>query len=110
MKKLSILLLAFLILIFLINLTSAAQLAINHNQNYTAILTYGQTPYQTGFLSKSNITGWTWWDTNDSIQDRKQQNVIFVNILENGTPAPVTGLSPTSFNRTTEKSNTGTYS
>ena len=33
-----------------------------------------------------------------------------MNILENGTPAPVTGLSPTSFNRTTEKSNTGTYS
>jgi hypothetical protein len=33
-----------------------------------------------------------------------------VNILGNGTPAPVTGLSPPSFNRTPEKSNTGTYS
>lgn len=110
MKKIVIIFFAFVISFVLIYPMSAQQPAINHSQNYTAILTYGQTPYQIGFLSKDNITGWTWWDSNDSIQDRKQQNVIFVHILGNGTPAPVNGLSPPSFNRTAEKSNTGTYS
>ncbi|TFH44215.1 MAG: hypothetical protein E4G94_03950 [ANME-2 cluster archaeon] len=94
MKKISVLLFVFLILIFLIYPISSTQPAINHNQNYTAVLTYGQTPYQIGFLSKSNVSGWTWWDTNDSTQDRKQKNIIFVNILTNGTPTPVTGLAP----------------
>ena len=112
MKKRLILVLAFLTLICLIHPGTAAQPAINHSQNYTAILTYGQTPYQIGYLSKSNVTGWTWWDSGDLMQNRKQQNIIFVNILLNGTPTPVTGLSPPSFERTDEKyrTGTGTYS
>jgi hypothetical protein len=111
-KKRLILVLAFLTLICLIHPGTAAQPAINHSQNYTAILTYGQTPYQIGYLSKSNVTGWTWWDSGDLMQNRKQQNIIFVNILLNGTPTPVTGLSPPSFERTDEKyrTGTGTYS
>ena len=110
MKKISVLLFVFFILIFLIYPISSTQPAINHNQNYTAVLTYGQTPYQTGFLSKSNVSGWTWWDTNDSTQDRKQRNIIFVNIYNNKTPTPVSGLAPPAWIRTNEDKNGGTFS
>jgi len=52
-------------------------------------MSYGQTPYQLGYLSKGNATGWSFWDTDGGMQ---QKNLILVSIMENTTP--VSGLSP----------------
>ncbi|MDO9516648.1 MAG: S-layer protein domain-containing protein [Methanosarcinaceae archaeon] len=75
-----------LILIFIMLACTAG---VVQAQNYTVIMSYGQTPYQLGYLSKGNVTGWTWWDTDGAMQ---QKNVILVSIMENTTT--ISGLSP----------------
>ncbi|MCG7849462.1 MAG: choice-of-anchor J domain-containing protein, partial [ANME-2 cluster archaeon] len=98
-----------LLIILSFSSAAGAMPAVTHSGNYTAVLTYGQTPYQVGYLSSGNNTGWLWWDSRDDRQRMEQQNIILVNILENGTAGPISGLSPPAFYRTTENANFGTY-
>ncbi len=75
-------------------------------ENYTAILGFGQTPYQLGYLSNGNETGWNWWDTGGGFQ---QKNLILLSIItDNATP--VSGLSPPAWIRDSSIKNSGNYS
>jgi len=79
-------------LLLIILACSACSIAV-HAENFTAIVSYGQTPYQLGYLSKGNVTGWTWWDTGDTDGGMQQKNLLLLSIMmENATP--VNGLSP----------------
>ncbi|MCL7413706.1 MAG: immune inhibitor A, partial [ANME-2 cluster archaeon] len=64
------------------------------NNNYSAILQVGQTPYQLGPFFNTESTGWSWWDSFD-FGSEKQKNMISLMILDNstGTIKPVTGLA-----------------
>ena len=53
-------------------------------ENYTAILTFGQTPYQLGPFFRSGANGWSWLDSNDWGTE-KQKNLILLSILDNTT-------------------------
>ena len=59
---------ARILLLFI--LTCSAGAVVVQAQNYTVIMNYGQTPYQLGYLSQGNITGWTWWDTDGGMQQK----------------------------------------
>jgi len=86
-------------------LTCSAGAGVVQAQNYTVIMNYGQTPYQLGYLSQGNITGWTWWDTDGGMQ---QKNLILVSIMENATP--VSGLSPPSWIQDNSENHSGSKS
>ncbi|TFH46597.1 MAG: hypothetical protein E4G94_02065, partial [ANME-2 cluster archaeon] len=66
------------------------------NNNYTAILQVGQTPYQLGPFFRGGGTGWSWWDVDDWGEE-KQKNQISLMVFDNstGTIKPVTGLTTT---------------
>ena len=64
--------------------------------NYTAILTVGQNPYQLGpfFMDRYySYTGWSWQDADDFGKE-EQKNLVTLTILDNSTDGvmPVTGL------------------
>ncbi|HEY6626335.1 MAG TPA: hypothetical protein VIZ21_05220 [Ignavibacteriaceae bacterium] len=63
-------------------------------ENYTAILTSGQTPYQLGPFFRSGANGWSWLDS-DNWGTEKQKNLILLSILDNttGSLKPVHGLT-----------------
>ena len=63
-------------------------------ENYTAILTSGQTPYQLGPFFRSGANGWSWLDS-DNWGTEKQKNLILLSILDNttGSLKPVQGLT-----------------
>jgi hypothetical protein len=86
-------------------LTCSAGAVVVQAQNYTVIMNYGQTPYQLGYLSQGNVTGWTWWDTDGGMQ---QKNLILVSIMDNTTP--VSGLSPPSWIQDSTENYSGSYS
>ncbi len=67
--------------------------SVGHTDNYTVVLTYGQTPYQIGYRASGNVTAWNWWDTGDGMQ---QQNLILAMVLDK-TAHPVDRLSQPSF-------------
>ena len=93
-------------MLLLIILGCSACLIAVQAENYTAILSYGQTPYQLGYLSKGNVTGWTWWDTDGVMQ---QKNLILLSIMmENATP--VNGLSPPTWIQDNSTNFSDTYS
>ncbi|NOR48162.1 MAG: hypothetical protein GQ533_08990, partial [Methanosarcinaceae archaeon] len=92
-------------ILLLIILTCSAGAVVVQAQNYTVIINYGQTPYQLGYLSQGNVTGWTWWDTDGGMQ---QKNLILVSILENATP--VSGLSPPAWIQDSSEKNSGSNS
>ncbi len=92
-------------LLLIILACSACSIAVQA-ENYTAIVSYGQTPYQLGYLSKGNVTGWTWWDTDGGMQ---QKNIILLSIMmENATP--VSGLSPPTWIQDSSTTSSGNYS
>ncbi len=89
-------------ILILIILTCSVGAVVVQAQNYTVIMNYGQTPYQLGYLSQGNVTGWTWWDTDGGMQ---QKNLILVSIMENTTP--VSGLSPPAWIQDSSESHFG---
>jgi len=91
--------------VLLLPFVSTAAASISHTGNYTLVLNYGQTPYQTGYLASGNITGWTWWDTNGGLQ---QKNLITLYIFNN--TKPVRGLSPPTFNYSSERYHSSNHS
>ena len=93
MKMLMRLLFAASICLLIACTASAMPPSVDHTDNYTVILTYGQTPYQIGYRASGNVTAWNWWDTGEGMQ---QQNLILAMVL-NKTAHPVGGLSPPSF-------------
>ncbi|MDP2766135.1 MAG: hypothetical protein Q8O41_01595, partial [Candidatus Methanoperedens sp.] len=96
-------------ILLLIILACCACAAAAQAQNYTAIVSFGQTPYQLGYLSKGNATGWTWWDTGDTDGGMQQKNLILLGIMmENATP--VSGLSPSTWIQDSSTNSSGTYS
>ncbi|MCD4766114.1 MAG: hypothetical protein K8R34_06360, partial [Methanosarcinales archaeon] len=94
---------ARILLLFI--LTCSAGAVVVQAQNYTVIMNYGQTPYQLGYLSQGNVTGWTWWDTDGGMQ---QKNLILVSIMENATP--VSGLSPPAWTQDSSEKYSGSNS
>ena len=86
-------------ILLLIILSCSVVTVVVQAQNYTVIMSYGQTPYQLGYLSKGNVTGWSWWDTGGGMQ---QKNLILVSIMENTTP--ISGLSPPAWIRDSSES------
>lgn len=63
--------------------------------NYTIILTVGQTPDQLGpFFCCGNYNGWSWLDT-DGFGTENQRNLVAFTVYDNstGTIKPVTGLA-----------------
>ena len=94
---------ARILLLFI--LTCSAGAVVVQAQNYTVIMNYGQTPYQLGYLSQGNVTGWTWWDTDGGMQ---QKNLILVSIMENATP--VSGLSPPAWTQDSSEEYSGNNS
>ncbi|KAF5413884.1 MAG: hypothetical protein C5S49_07485 [Candidatus Methanogaster sp.] len=82
--------------------------SVNHTENYTVVLTYGQTPYQIGYRASGNVTAWNWWDTDEGMQ---QQNLILAMVLDKAAH-PVGGLSQPSFSLAQTRFRTGlnTYS
>ena len=63
-------------------------------ENYTAILTVGQTPYQLGPFFRSGANGWSWLDSGNWGKE-KQKNLILLSILDNttGSIKPIQGLA-----------------
>ncbi|RZB29228.1 MAG: hypothetical protein AEth_01370 [Candidatus Argoarchaeum ethanivorans] len=94
-----LLIISFLVLVF------SACTVIVKAETYTVTLGYGQTPYQLGYLSNGDTTGWNWWDTEIGMQ---QKNLVLVSIMENTTP--VSGLSPQSWIRDSTTKKSGGYS
>jgi hypothetical protein len=82
--------------------------SVDHTDNYTVVLTYGQTPYQMGYRASGNVTAWNWWDTGEGMQ---QQNLILAMVLDK-TAHPVGGLSQPSFSlsQTRFRAGLNTYS
>jgi len=82
--------------------------SVNHTDNYTVVLTYGQTPYQIGYRASGNVTAWNWWDTGEGMQ---QQNLVLAMVLDK-TAHPVGGLSQPSFglSQTRFRAGLNTYS
>ena len=37
--------------------------SVNHTDDYTVILTYGQTPHHIEYQAAGTVAGWNWWDT-----------------------------------------------
>ena len=81
-------------------------------ENYTAILTSGQTPYQLGPFFRSGANGWSWLDTGAWGTDR-QKNLILLSIFDNSTGSikPVQGLTSwLSWPQASFRNHSGTYS
>ncbi|VVB89210.1 Uncharacterised protein [uncultured archaeon] len=80
--------------------------------NFTAILSVGQTPYQLGPFFRGGYNGWSWLDT-DGYGNEKQKNLISLMVLDNstGTVKPATGLtSLPAWPQASYRNHSGTYS
>ncbi|NOQ33252.1 MAG: hypothetical protein GQ567_03510 [Methanosarcinales archaeon] len=108
MKMLMRLLFAASICLLIACTATAMPPSVDHTDNYTIVLTYGQTPYQIGYRASGNVTAWNWWDTGDGMQ---QQNLILAMVLDK-TAHPVGGLSQPSFSlsQTRFRAGLNTYS
>ncbi|MEA3323766.1 MAG: immune inhibitor A, partial [Euryarchaeota archaeon] len=108
MKMLTRLLLTASICLLIACTAAATPPSVDHTDNYTVVLTYGQTPYQMGYRASGNVTAWNWWDTGDGMQ---QQNLILAMVLDK-TAHPVGGLSQPSFSlsQTRFRAGLNTYS
>ena len=92
-------------ILLLIILMCSAGAVVVQAKNYTVIMNYGQTPFQLGYLSQGDITGWSWWDTDGGMQ---QENLILVSIMDNATP--VSGLSPPAWIQDSSEKSSGSFS
>jgi hypothetical protein len=108
MKMLMRLLFAASICLLIACTATAMPPSVDHTDNYTVVLSYGQTPYQIGYRASGNVTAWNWWDTGEGMQ---QQNLILAMVLDK-TAQPVGGLSPPSFSlsQTRFRAGLNTYS
>lgn len=92
-------------ILLLLLLSCSVWTAVVQAQDYSIRINYGQTPYQLGYLSSGNTTGWSWWDLGSGMQ---QKNIISVSIMENTTP--ISGLSPPAWTRDSSVLYSGSYS
>lgn len=92
-------------ILLLLLLSCSVWVAVVQAQDYSLRINYGQTPYQLGYLSSGNTTGWSWWDLGSGMQ---QKNIISVSIMENTTP--ISGLSPPAWTRDSSVLYGGSYS
>ncbi len=78
--------------------------------NYTAIIAFGQTPYQLGPFFRGGQNGWSWWDV-DSFGSEKQKNLIELMILNKSSGKQVTNLaSPPAWPQASFRNHSPSYS